>query len=136
MVTCPTNVKPGQKIRFQLPVQLSEQQLSTFKVNYDKDGWMRCLGIDLKFHWVYNTISTPTDTLDISNNNSTNNTTTTTATTATNGIHSSNSHTNLPTKVTYHIPFDLEGTAFVRKLSTDKSDISFIPATEYSIGMY
>lgn len=54
MVTCPPNVRPGQKIRFQLPIQLSEQQLSTIKVSYDKDGWMRCLGPDLKFHWVYN----------------------------------------------------------------------------------
>lgn len=54
MVTCPPNVKPGQKIRFQLPIQLSQQQLETFKVSYDKDGWMRCLGTDLKFHWVYN----------------------------------------------------------------------------------
>ena len=47
-------MRPGQKIRFQLPIQLSEQQLNTIKVNYDKDGWMRCLGADLKFHWVYN----------------------------------------------------------------------------------
>jgi E3 ubiquitin-protein ligase NEDD4 len=55
MVTCPPNVKPGQKIRFQLPVQLSQQQLEAIRVNYDKDGWMRCLGPDLKFHWMYNT---------------------------------------------------------------------------------
>jgi len=54
MVTCPPNVKPGQKIRFQLPIQLSQQQLEAIQVNYDKDGWMRCLGTDLKFHWVYN----------------------------------------------------------------------------------
>jgi hypothetical protein len=54
MVTCPPNVKPGQKIRFQLPIQLNEQQLNTIKVSYDKDGWMRCLGPDLKFHWCYN----------------------------------------------------------------------------------
>ena len=33
MVTCPPNVKPGQKIRFQLPIQLTQQQLETFKVN-------------------------------------------------------------------------------------------------------
>jgi hypothetical protein len=55
MVTCPPQVKPGQKIRFQLPVQLSSDQLAAIKVSYDKDGWMRCLGQDLKFHWVYNT---------------------------------------------------------------------------------
>jgi hypothetical protein len=55
MVTCPPTVKPGQKIRFQLPIQLSQEQLQGIKVSYDKDGWMRCLGQDLKFHWVYNT---------------------------------------------------------------------------------
>jgi hypothetical protein len=54
MVTCPPNVRPGQKIRFQLPIQLNQQQLEAIRVNYDKDGWMRCLGQDLKFHWAYN----------------------------------------------------------------------------------
>lgn len=54
MVTCPPNVRPGQKIRFQLPIQLSQQQLEAIRLNYDKDGWMRCLGNDLKFHWAYN----------------------------------------------------------------------------------
>lgn len=54
MVTCPPNVKSGQKIRFQLPVQLNESQVAAIRVTYDKDGWMRCLGLDLKFHWVYN----------------------------------------------------------------------------------
>ena len=43
-MTCPPNVKPGQKIRFQLPIQLSQQQLESIRVSYDKDGWMRCLG--------------------------------------------------------------------------------------------
>ena len=38
MVTCPPNVKPGQKIRFQLPIQLSQQQLEAIRVNYDKVG--------------------------------------------------------------------------------------------------
>lgn len=52
MVTCPPNVRPGQKIRFQLPIQLSQEQLQAIRVSYDKDGWMRCLGQDLKFHWV------------------------------------------------------------------------------------
>ncbi len=53
MVTCPPNVKPGQKIRFQLPIQLSNEQLEAVKISNDKDGWMRCLGQDLKFHWYY-----------------------------------------------------------------------------------
>jgi len=54
LVTCPPNVKPGQKLRFQLPITLSQQQLEAIKVDYDMDGWMRCLGSDLKFHWAYN----------------------------------------------------------------------------------
>lgn len=62
MVTCPPNVKPGQKIRFQLPIQLSQEELQGIKVSYDKDGWMRCLGQDLKFHWVYNTSEEPKKT--------------------------------------------------------------------------
>ena len=53
MVTCPPNVKPGQKIRFQLPIQLSKDELKAHTVNYEMDGWMRCLGQDLKYHWVY-----------------------------------------------------------------------------------
>ena len=64
MVTCPPNVKPGQKIRFQLPIQLSQQQLEAIKVSYDKDGWRRCLGQDLKFHWVYNKSDTTTHKRD------------------------------------------------------------------------
>ena len=42
MVTCPPNVKPGQKIRFQLPIQLSKDELKAHTVNYEMDGWMRC----------------------------------------------------------------------------------------------
>ena len=55
MVTCPLNICPGQKIRFQLPIKLTTQQLDSVRVDYHKDGWMRCLGSDLNFHWVYNT---------------------------------------------------------------------------------
>lgn len=53
MVTCPPGAGPGQKIRFQLPVQLSSDQLESFKLSYDKDGWMRCLDESLKFRWFY-----------------------------------------------------------------------------------
>lgn len=53
MVTCPDNVVPGKKIRFELPVVLSDNQLESMKVTYDKDGWVRCLGQDLKYHWMY-----------------------------------------------------------------------------------
>lgn len=55
MVTCPENVGPGSKVRFQLPMQLSQDQLAAIRVDHaTKDGWIRCLGQDLKFHWVYN----------------------------------------------------------------------------------
>ena len=56
-MTCPPNVQPGQKIRFQLPIMLSQEQLASIKVTYDKDGWMRCLGPNLNFQWVYNKVS-------------------------------------------------------------------------------
>ena len=61
MVTCPPNVRPGQKIRFQLPIQLSQDELKAITVSYDKDGWSRCLGQDLKFYWIYQK-STNSDT--------------------------------------------------------------------------
>jgi E3 ubiquitin-protein ligase NEDD4 len=51
MVTCPPNVKAGQKIRFQLPIQLSQDELKSHTVDYEMDGWVRCLGQDLKYHW-------------------------------------------------------------------------------------
>jgi hypothetical protein len=52
MVTCPANARPGQKIRFQLPIKLSSDEIQSIKLNYQKDGWMRCLSTDLSFHWV------------------------------------------------------------------------------------
>ncbi|CAM9757224.1 unnamed protein product [Heterosigma akashiwo] len=58
MVNCPADARPGQKIRFQLPMRLSADQLQSFKLQYNKDGWVRCVGTDLKFHWV-NTKATP-----------------------------------------------------------------------------
>ncbi|CAM9132689.1 unnamed protein product [Chrysoparadoxa australica] len=52
IVHCPAEASPGQQIRFQLPIQLSETQLQSYNIHYDKDGWVRCVGTDLKFHWV------------------------------------------------------------------------------------
>lgn len=34
MVHCPHDARPGQKIRFQLPIQLSEAQLQTYSIHY------------------------------------------------------------------------------------------------------
>ena len=34
MVHCPLDARPGQKIRFQLPIQLSEAQLQTYSIHY------------------------------------------------------------------------------------------------------
>jgi len=52
MVTCPANARPGQKIRFQLPIKLSSDEIQSIKLNYQRDGWVRCLSTDLTFHWV------------------------------------------------------------------------------------
>jgi hypothetical protein len=51
LVTCPPNVVPGQKIRFQLPVS---QILVNIKLAYESDaGWKRTIrATDLKFQWV------------------------------------------------------------------------------------
>jgi hypothetical protein len=116
MVTCPQNVKPGQKIRFQLPIHLSSEQLSAVKLSYDKDGWMRCLGQDLKFHWAYN------KQLDENGN----------ALIAASGEVA---------KATL-IPYDVEMRSFVREIynnttTNDKNApaqlLRLIPATEYGI---
>eukprot|EP00599_Poterioochromonas_sp_BG-1_P002604 CAMPEP_0173135958 /NCGR_PEP_ID=MMETSP1105-20130129/2196_1 /TAXON_ID=2985 /ORGANISM="Ochromonas sp., Strain BG-1" /LENGTH=704 /DNA_ID=CAMNT_0014048045 /DNA_START=280 /DNA_END=2394 /DNA_ORIENTATION=- len=109
MVTCPPNVRPGQKIRFQLPIQLSQQQLEAIRVNYDKDGWMRCLGTDLKFHWAYN-----------SNADSTNN----------------DSATPTPSSSSKNNKYEPDKHAFVRELVQDESGtavaVRYIPAAEYA----
>lgn len=52
MVTCPPRAQPGQKIQFRLPVQMSNEQIKSIKLAYEKGGWTRCLGTDLMFHWV------------------------------------------------------------------------------------
>mgnify|MGYP006146339311 FL=1 len=54
LVTCPPNAGPGQKIRFLLPTSLGKDQIDSVKLKYDKEGWSRCLGTDLKFHWFRN----------------------------------------------------------------------------------
>jgi E3 ubiquitin-protein ligase NEDD4 len=52
MVTCPANARPGQKIRFQLPIKLSSDEIQSIRLNYQKEGWVRCLSTDLNFHWI------------------------------------------------------------------------------------
>jgi E3 ubiquitin-protein ligase NEDD4 len=52
LVTCPPNVVPGQKIRFQLPVQ---HVIGSIQLSYDSQtgGWCRTIRVtDLKFQWV------------------------------------------------------------------------------------
>mmetsp|Transcript_20825 Transcript_20825/g.30860 ORF Transcript_20825/g.30860 Transcript_20825/m.30860 type:complete len:723 (+) Transcript_20825:23-2191(+) len=51
MVHCPYDARPGQKIRFKVPIQLSESELKSFNIKYEQEGWVRCVGTDLKFHW-------------------------------------------------------------------------------------
>lgn len=52
LVTCPPNVSPGQRIRFQLPVQ---QIIGNIQLSYESEsgGWCRTIrATDLKFQWV------------------------------------------------------------------------------------
>ena len=43
---------------FQIPAQLSQEQLQAIRVSYHEEGWVRCLGNDLKFHWMNNKSNT------------------------------------------------------------------------------
>jgi len=52
MVTCPPNARQGMKIRFQLPIKLSSDEIQSIKLNYQKDGWIRSLATDLTFRWI------------------------------------------------------------------------------------
>lgn len=58
LVTCPPNAGPGQRIRFKLPLALTQKpnitnEAAQIKLAYDKDGWTRTVrATDLKFQWV------------------------------------------------------------------------------------
>ena len=58
LVTCPVNATPGQRIRFKLPLALTQKREPTseaaaIKLSYDKDGWTRTIRVsDMKFQWV------------------------------------------------------------------------------------
>ena len=58
LVTCPSNAKPGQRIRFKLPLAITQKRTTTneaarIKLSYDKDGWQRTIRLsDMKFQWV------------------------------------------------------------------------------------
>jgi hypothetical protein len=58
LVTCPTNAGPGQRIRFKLPIALTQKrepqsEAAAIKLSYDKDGWTRTIRVsDMKFQWV------------------------------------------------------------------------------------
>jgi hypothetical protein len=58
LVTCPLNASPGQRIRFKLPLAITQKPKTTneaarIKLSYDKDGWQRTIRLsDMKFQWV------------------------------------------------------------------------------------
>jgi len=61
LVTCPVNARPGQRIRFKLPLALTQgvnrgapqNEAAKIKLSYDKDGWTRTIRVsDMKFQWV------------------------------------------------------------------------------------
>ncbi|KAL7581707.1 hypothetical protein ACA910_022248 [Epithemia clementina (nom. ined.)] len=57
-VVCPKNAKPGQKIRFRLPLALTRKPkkqtaLAAKRLSYDKDGWTRTVRVtDMKLQWI------------------------------------------------------------------------------------
>ena len=104
MVTCPPNVKPGQKIRFQLPMVLDKDQLDAVKISNDKDGWIRCLGTDLKYHWYYDKKTE---------------------------VHADEEKDTAHRKSDRVTPFDMEGTAFVRVINP--TGCAMVKACDYGI---
>jgi hypothetical protein len=58
LVTCPPNALPGQRIRFKVPLAITQKPKATneaaqIKLSYDKDGWQRTIRVsDMKFQWV------------------------------------------------------------------------------------
>jgi hypothetical protein len=58
LVTCPMNARPGQRIRFNVPLALLQKrepqsEAVAVKLLYDKDGWTRTIRVsDMKFQWV------------------------------------------------------------------------------------
>ena len=57
LVTCPPNAGPGQRIRFNLPVNLVQETqdggIESVRLSYDKDGWTRTIRVsDMKFQWI------------------------------------------------------------------------------------
>jgi len=58
LVTCPPNVHPGQKVRFQLPIGNPNDKTKdapAIQLEYEsiKDGWARTIRVtDMKFQWV------------------------------------------------------------------------------------
>eukprot|EP00584_Thalassiosira_punctigera_P009619 CAMPEP_0172546206 /NCGR_PEP_ID=MMETSP1067-20121228/16000_1 /TAXON_ID=265564 ORGANISM="Thalassiosira punctigera, Strain Tpunct2005C2" /NCGR_SAMPLE_ID=MMETSP1067 /ASSEMBLY_ACC=CAM_ASM_000444 /LENGTH=894 /DNA_ID=CAMNT_0013333099 /DNA_START=107 /DNA_END=2791 /DNA_ORIENTATION=+ len=58
LVTCPPNVRPGQKVRFQLPISNPNEKSKdapAVQLEYEsiKDGWARTIRVtDMKFQWV------------------------------------------------------------------------------------
>jgi len=55
LVTCPPHAATGQKIRFNLPVRITQppQGVESVRLSYDKDGWARRIRVsDMKFQWM------------------------------------------------------------------------------------
>ncbi|KAL7546229.1 hypothetical protein ACHAWF_009565 [Thalassiosira exigua] len=56
LVDCPPNVRPGMKVRFQLPVPNDKKEnVPPVQLEYEsvKDGWARTIRVtDMKFQWV------------------------------------------------------------------------------------
>ena len=53
LVTCPPAGRPGEKMAFNLPSQVPASEIRAVKLEYEKEGWTRCLTQDLKFQWLH-----------------------------------------------------------------------------------
>jgi hypothetical protein len=128
MVHCPYDARPGQKIRFQLPIQLSKNELKTYSIHYNKEGWVRCVGTDLRFHWARHdggpgtvaTASNGPSAPPLADNASNSSGSVVAASSGGGGLHRKSSDGSyIQGHRVEHLgsTFNVEGSAFVRKLS-------------------
>uniref|UniRef100_A0A7S3JWL0 HECT-type E3 ubiquitin transferase n=1 Tax=Aureoumbra lagunensis TaxID=44058 RepID=A0A7S3JWL0_9STRA len=132
MVTCPPNARQGMKIRFQLPIKLSSDEIQSIKLNYQKDGWVRTLSTDLTFHWVRSESIAKEEATAIASNNNT-----VDSPSATSKNDQNNSEPSSPQALLEsNQGWTFEKIAFVRELKIDpnkKDDQNAIKKNEHMI---
>jgi len=53
ILTCPQTAVPGQNVDFVVPIVKSGEEIRAVRLNYEKEGWVRCLASNLTFQWFH-----------------------------------------------------------------------------------